>query len=530
MSRPESPSYPAPPSPSAARPASRANTSPIVFRFVRQLGAVGVGSRFGGVLGGLLAVLLLAGVVAHAVLDRRLDATDSIRERSTAALVAAERLRAGLARADATAASNVFAWVALAPSNELGPEQRQAYYDRIKAGAYYAGDHSGDTPVRDAETAIGDDAVADTGTAGADAAVNGYSSALRGAVTALLDLREVDPGACDLSRDPRSTHCAMDRIATLIPEYVGLVAESVANTRAENTVGGSYQTLASELMSTSILGQTDLLVTAYGGRVDSDYRRATSGAAEGVLLGMFGAALVALGAAQIQVFRRTHRILNLGLAAATVLVVAAGGAGLVLLHGQQSGLSTAQRAAYRPTTLLAASRALALQARTCEFLSLMSLGNGEKADRCFERAVAAMGYGPDGQPLARSADPTLVMALDELPDSFAAERERLAAGLRGWLRTRAEVTAILHEPPSTPGGTAVNVFDRAVGQTLESASFDQLTSGMDGLLAVGAGRFDRELRRASLDVRMLSGLVVVVTVLAMACAVLGVGARIREYR
>ncbi|WP_066069778.1 hypothetical protein [Frankia sp. EI5c] len=510
-------------------PVVAGNAAPAVLRLLRQVRAGGAGSRFGGVLAVLLGVLALAGVVSHEVLDQRLVATDNIRERSAAALIAAERLRAGLAGADATAAAGVFAWVALAPGDSTDPARRRAYYDRIKGDSHYAGDHSGDGAGTRSGKADDPSSVAGPGRA-----VNEYSSALRGAVTALLALREIDPGGCDPVRDPQSTHCAMDRIATLIPEYVGLVAEATANTRAGNTVGGSYQTLASTLMATSILGQTDLLVSAYGERVDQDYRRATSGAAEELLLGAFGCALTGLFWTQFYVFRRTRRILNVGLAAATVLVVGVGAAGLVLLNGQQSRLAATQRADYRPMTLLAASRTLAFQARTCEFLSLMSLGNGEEADHCFASAVSALGYTPEGRPgapsEARRRDGLLTAALAALPSESAARGGELAADLGGWLRTRAGAVATLHQPPTRSGDAPpVNVFERAVEETLNSSDFDNFVGGTDELLARGVDSFDDELRGAAAAVRLLSGLVTVLVSIAVLGAVLGVGARIREY-
>ncbi|OHV36235.1 hypothetical protein CC117_18695 [Parafrankia colletiae] len=508
-------------------------------RHAGRVRSAGAGSRFVGVLALLTGVLLLAGLVTQMVLDRRLTATESIRERSVAALIAAERLRAGLAGADATAASNVFAWVTLAPSS-LSPAERRSVYDRVKADDFYAGDHSGDVSAGIAGDLTGDAAPggAGDGAAGADpaAAANPYSAALRGAETALLDLREIDPGACDPVRDPGSTHCVMTRIATLIPEYTGLVAAAVANTRPGNPVGGAYQNLASDLMTRSILGQTDQLVAAYGDRVDRDYRQATSGAAEGALLGALGGALVALVGAQVYVFRRTNRMLNLGLVTATVLVVGAGSAGLVLLHGQGERLATAQRSDYVPTTLLAASRTLALQARTCEFLSLISLGNGENADRCFADAVSALGYTPDGQPKGPSSGGTLTAGLTALPDRFAGQRAELAGDLGSWLQVRARAVATLQEPPPTApagdstGAAGPTAFGRAIKDTLASPHFERFVGGTDELLAQGTDSFAAELRGAARDVRLLTGIVVVAAVLAVLCAGLGIGSRIREYR
>ncbi|MEX5632342.1 hypothetical protein [Parafrankia sp. FMc2] len=514
-------------------------------RHAGRVRSAGAGSRFVGVLALLTGVLLVAGLVTQMVLDRRLTATESIRERSVAALIAAERLRAGLAGADATAASNVFAWVTLAPSS-LSPAERRSFYDRVKADDFYAGDHSGDVSAGIAGDLTGDAAPggAGDGAAGADpaAAANPYSAALRGAETALLDLREIDPGACDRARDPESTHCLMTRIATLIPEYTGLVAAAAANTRAGNTVGGAYQNLASDLMTRSILGQTDQLVAAYGDRVDQDYRQATSGAAEGVLLGALGGVLVALVGAQVYVFRRTNRMLNLGLVTATILVVGAGSAGLVLLHGQGERLVTAQRSDYVPTTLLAASRTLALQARTCEFLSLISLGNGENADRCFEDAVSALGYTPDGQPKGPSSGGgTLTAGLIALPDRFAGQRAELGGDLGRWLQVRARAVATLQEPPPTApagdstgtgaaGTTGPTAFGRAIEGTLASPHFERFVGGTDELLAQGTDSFAAELRAAARDVRLLTGIVVGAAVLAVLCAGLGIGSRIREYR
>ncbi|OHV27721.1 hypothetical protein BBK14_19775 [Parafrankia soli] len=493
--------------------------APAAVRSVRQFLAVGAGSRFVGVLAVLIGALLLAGTVSRAVVAQRLDATESIRERSAAALIIAERLRAALARADATAAANVFSWVDLVPSRPSSPAERRENYDEVKAGGYYTGDHSGDAAV---SGLAGDD----TAPAGdGPAAPNQYSAAVRSATTALLELREVDPGECESARAPGSTsHCAMDRIATLIPEYVGLVAEASANTRAGNTVGGSYQRLASDLMATSILGQTNLLVTAYGDRVDADYRRATGGHGEDLLLLVLACALVALVGAQVYVYRRTRRILNAGLLAATGVLGAVAVACLVLLGGQQSRLSAAQRGDFVPMTLLAASRTLALEARTCEYLSLASLGNGDGADACFQRAVAGLGYGLDGRPTPTAG--ALSAALAELP----AERAELAAEFTAWLRERGEVVATLRRPPRpTAGAGSPDVFDDVVGVTLRSEHFDRFITRVDGLVGAHLEGFNGEVDAGAADVRLLAAVLPIALLTAASCCVIGISARVREY-
>ncbi len=477
----------------------------------------------------LIGALLLAGAVSRAVVAQRLDATESLQKRSAAALIIAERLRAALAQADATAAANVFAWADLVPSRPSSPAERRADYDRVKASGFYTGDHSGDATVTGptSDDAASGGAAASRGTA--PAAPNEYSAAVRSATTALLDLREVDPGECGPARAPGSpaaaTHCAMSRIATLIPEYVGLVAEASANTRAGNTVGGSYQRLASDLMATSILGQTNLLVTAYGDRVDADYRRATGGHGEDLLLLVLAFALVALVGAQVYVHRRTRRILNAGLLAATGALGALAVACLFLLGGQQSRLSAAQRGDFVPMTLLAASRTLALEARTCEYLSLASLGNGGGADACFQRAVAGLGYGLDGRPTPRGG--ALSAALAELP----AERAGLTAEFSAWLRERGEVVATLRRPPRPTGDAAgsPDVFDDVVGMTLRSEHFDRFITQVDGLVNGHLGGFDTDVDAASADVRLLAAILPVALLTAASCCVIGIGVRVREY-
>ena len=100
-----------------------------------------------------------------------------------------------------------------------------------------------------------------------------------------------------------------------LPRYTGLIERARANNRQGLPLGGAYLRYANQKMSTELLPAAERLYTAETGRLDQDYDSAR--AWPFLSLGLGVVALGALFWAQRRNYRRTNRVFNHGLLAAT---------------------------------------------------------------------------------------------------------------------------------------------------------------------------------------------------------------------
>ncbi|HKR49243.1 MAG TPA: hypothetical protein VJT72_06615, partial [Pseudonocardiaceae bacterium] len=125
--------------------------------------------------------------------------------------------------------------------------------------------------------------------------------------------------ATQIGEEPETVNLITD-INKELPVYTGYVERVRANNRQGNTAAGrAYLGLASELMKNSILPRAAELQQRQAARLDDAYRRAES--VPIVALAAGTVSLTGLIWAQVFVFQRTHRVVNLGLAAASGAVL-----------------------------------------------------------------------------------------------------------------------------------------------------------------------------------------------------------------
>lgn len=163
-----------------------------------------------------------------------------------------------------------------------------------------------------------------------------------------------------------------------LPRYTGLIERARANNRQGLPLGGAYLRYANQKMSTELLPAAERLYTAETGRLDQDYDSAR--AWPFLSLGLGVVALGALFWAQRRNYRRTNRVFNHGLlaatAASTVLLLWLGVGHTVArselqdanVHGQQS------------LDVLNHARINSLKARANENLTLVARGAVLTAD------------------------------------------------------------------------------------------------------------------------------------------------------
>ncbi|GHE93740.1 hypothetical protein [Streptomyces griseoluteus] len=340
-----------------------------------------------------------------------------------------------------------------------------------------------------------------------------YEEDIRTAASGLVRAAaDTEPGS--------ASEATVRKLNRLLPEYKGLVERARVYNRQGYPVGGAYLRYANEKMQTEMLPAAQDLYTKENQRLDADYADATPYPWAAIALGLL--ALAALGLAQYRDFRRTNRVLNHGLvaaSAATVVVL------LWLVVGHtvaRSGLFGSYEHGIRSLNVLHNAQIAALKARGNENLSLVARGaetvevNGTKQDAyyyAFDRDLAAL----DARltEARRLADDARGGApVDSALDDTAEWKKR-----HGTARTEDE------------RGNYQRALDQVIGaDDTTGAAFD----GVDGSLTRALGHEQTEFDRAAADGRdAMAGLpegAAVLGVLGAAGAVYGIGRRLSEYR
>ncbi|WP_374201520.1 hypothetical protein [Streptomyces sp. BV129] len=310
------------------------------------------------------------------------------------------------------------------------------------------------------------------------------------------------------------------KLNRLLPEYKGLVERARVYNRQGYPVGGAYLRYANEKMQTEMLPAAQDLYTKENQRLDADYADATPYPWAAIALGLL--ALAALGLAQYRDFRRTNRVLNHGLvaaSAATVVVL------LWLVVGHtvaRSGLFGSYDHGIRSLNVLHNAQIAALKARGNENLSLVARGaetvevNGTKQDayyHAFDQDLSTLG-------------------------TRLTEARRLADDVEGGApvdAARADADEWRDRHGTARGEDEKGNYQRALDLVIGAdgttgASFD----GVDRSLSRALGHEQAEFDRAATGGRdAMTGLpegAAVLGVLGAAGAVFGIGRRLSEYR
>lgn len=403
----------------------------------------------------VLGILLSGGVGAYAANDRA-EATRDISERIEPLNADVTRLYRSLAAADATVTSGFL-------SSTLEPSEVRARYDSQIA-----------------------DATARLAQAGAQAGED--------LVTA-------------------------DRIADIaaqLPVYTGLVERAQANNRQGFPIGLAYLRSASELMQSSILPEALELQRTQADRLDDAYPRAEE--VPVVALAACAVSLAGLVWAQLFLFRRTHRVFNLGLVAATGTVLV----GLLwwTVTGVQSAgsLQGSRGHSQSVSDALGPAQIAALQARATESLTLVARDGGATEDN-FEAQM-------------------LLLARDEGAGGALGAARQLATDQEG----RDLVAAAIDEAVGYEGAHEEvrrldedGEYSRAIDTLLPDPAsgptpFDRLALVLDDAIKHEREEFRNDINRAQSS---LTGLAVGIGALALAAAVgavRGLRSRLEEYR
>jgi hypothetical protein len=305
---------------------------------------------------------------------------------------------------------------------------------------------------------------------------------------------------------------AVGEIGAGLPVYTGLIETARANNRQGFPVGAAYLRAASVQMREGILPAAQRLYAAQAERLSDNQQRGTATTGLVAALVACGVAIAVLLGVQIFLTWRTHRVFNVGLVAATFVLVGLVAWAAIAMTSARSSLNRAQRNGSDAVQVLSAARILWLRAQADESLGLVARGGGGQ-------------YVQDVDVVNRLLMP---------PRGLLGEASRLAART-GSAPAVGELTTTwraIHAQHANVARLEQNGdFKAAISaNTREAALGDRLNAGFGTQIGAAQKRFDS----AASDARSsLRGLTVGIPLLVVACvalALLGLQTRLNEYR
>ncbi len=404
----------------------------------------------------VVAALVLFGLIAARATDVRRNAAVAVASRDEQLMIQAEGLYASLSDADATAAATFLA------AGIESPVRRQRYLADLRRASLQ--------------------------------------------LTALAARAHDSPGAAS----------AVAAVAASLPVYSGLMETARANNRQGFPVGAAYLRQASDLMRQRILPAAGGLYGAEARRLGDDQASGTASGGLIVTIVAFVLALAALVRAQVFVARRTRRVLNLPLVAATAVVIALGAWVVIGMVRASDALVTAQRLGSDSVQVLSAARILALRAQADESLGLVARGGGDQ-------------YVADFRVVAGKLEPPRGLLADaarlEARDGSTAGVDALIAS---WRRYRDAHESVARQQAGGSFGEAIRL---AVGSNArEPRLADSLNREFSTRIAAAQERFDRSAEGATSALRGLPVAITLLTLLGAVLAFVGLQLRIQEYR
>ncbi|WP_280886237.1 hypothetical protein [Streptomyces sp. LBL] len=323
------------------------------------------------------------------------------------------------------------------------------------------------------------------------------------------------------SSDPGSPAAAtVARLNRLLPEYKGLVERARTYNRQGYPVGGAYLRYANEKMQKQMLPEAEDLYTKENQRLRADYADATPYPWAAIGLGVL--ALAGLAYAQHRNYRRTNRVLNHGLVAATATATVVL-LWLVVGHSvARADLKASYAGGVRSVEVLNDARIASLKARGNENLTLVARGAETKQvggkvvdayDYDFKTDMDALGKG-----LAKAA---------KLADDASGAKPVTAAvgNMKVWKDRHGEARG------EDEKGNYATALARVIGPTGATGEcFDSVDDNLDKALAHETAEFEQAAGDGLGAMTGLSVGAAVLAVLGAAGAVLGIGRRLSEYR
>lgn len=336
------------------------------------------------------------------------------------------------------------------------------------------------------------------------------------------DIREAARLLVKAAASTDASSSSWDEITTLnklLPEYTGLIERARANNRQGLPLGGAYLRYANQKMTNELLPAAERLYAAETGRLGTD----STDARQWPFLSL-GAGIVALAALvwmQRRNYRRTNRVLNHGLLAATA---AATVVLLWLAVGHtvaRAELRDAMAQGQESLDVLNKARINSLKARANENLTLVARGAVLTADGTQDK------YETDYSTGMKSLG-TQLKSAEKLAENDPRGSEPVAKAISSvseWQDRHKKARA------TDDQGDYTGALEQIIGSTESTGeSFEQVDRALQQALAHEQGEFTA----AAKDGRgALGGMPIgaaVLAVLGAVAAIVGVNRRLSEYR
>jgi hypothetical protein len=327
-----------------------------------------------------------------------------------------------------------------------------------------------------------------------------YRDDLDAAATDLVDI-ENHAGA-----DPE-VKAALSQISTLLPQYAGRVDAARVNFAQGFPVGASYLRAASGSMQQQILPQATQIYRTASQRLDDRYDAAENPVHIVAIVIIGALALGGLVFTQWFVSRKTRRTLNPLLLVATLAAAVMAVWTLVVFAGEQDSLARAKADGSDPVQVLAVTRILALRAE-----SASSLAVTQRKAVDVNPLIGPLG-GTDGR------QGVMKEAVDVVPH----------LGSIGIVNDYSQfASAVNAVQTQVSNGDYQSAAQSALGDQTSWARL--LDDGLEARITTARRSFASAAAEARDGFTALAVVIVFGSVLLIACVLVGLQMRIREYR
>ena len=341
-----------------------------------------------------------------------------------------------------------------------------------------------------------------------------YAADIAQAATDLSALRN----AASASSGPRLL-ASLSAVSTGLPVYTGDVAQAQTEYALGYLLtGGSFMQVASEEMHLTLLPAARTIYAQENAGLTAASARATGLPPIVVVLVLALAIAVVLYRAQRWLWRRTHRVVNYGLAAATALLLACALWLIVAFAVARADLHQGTGHGSAPAETLAQAAIDAQQIRGDEILNLISRSGDTTFVQDYTKVRAALGPGPGT---------LLTGAIAASPGGTGAQWASAAASdVQPWyavndqiyqLDAQARYAAETRLVTGTGAGSSATGFGKVENDLSRAIAADQVIFHANA--TAGSGAF------GGLEV----GIIVVAVLMALGC-VWGLSVRLAEYR
>ncbi|MFE7190623.1 hypothetical protein [Kitasatospora sp. NPDC057541] len=310
-----------------------------------------------------------------------------------------------------------------------------------------------------------------------------------------------------------------------VPVYAGLVESARANNRQGYPLGGAYQRYASEQMRTELLPAAARLSAAQNEVLARDLADARATPWAGYALGLV--ALLTLVWVQLTLFRRTNRVFNIGLLAATASVLAAVLWLTVSATAAHSALGRGEREGAAPLRALNAARVDVLTARLAENLHYVSRGSSATYAKLWSTTTDHL-YTRD--PQRGDATGTLAQARALAPLEARSTVDQALSDYQQWSDRHAAATALENQGDYQAALDATVTAKEADAPKTADAAFSSADQQLARAAVVEESRFRDATLGVDGDLRTAAAGVAALGLVAAAAALVGLGRRLAEYR